>query len=183
MGEHKSPPPELDLTRRSQGRKPSSIVKQTTVIPAFQNQVGAQIFAIVGQSSNTRDQPAAVYPKSSKHPHLLSVEIGGSVFTQEVLNGFAMIKRPATREIPAVRQGFRAFVGVYPPSSRVPAHQWLVRRFEIPEGLVEEYFGEEVLLDSQMFDLQTLEEVEEILAKWHIDSAAFEAPWKNDWPL
>ena len=105
------------------------------------------------------------------------------MFTQEVLNGFQMIHRTAAAEIPATRAGHRAFVGVYPPLPQKQISLWRVRRFEIPEDLVDKYFGEEQLIDSEIIELNTLEEVEELLAKWNLDGARFEAPWKSDWPL
>ena len=105
------------------------------------------------------------------------------MFTQEVLNGFEMMARMATIEIPATHVGHRAFVGVYPPLPDKGIRQWRVRKFEIPETLVDKYFGEEQLIDPQSVQLDTLEQVENLLAKWKLDSAAFEAPWKNDYPL
>jgi hypothetical protein len=105
------------------------------------------------------------------------------LFTQEVLNGFQMTHRTAATEIPATRAGHRSFAGVYPPYDQKRISLWRVRRFEIPKELVDNYFGEEQLVDSEKIELNTLEEVEELLAKWNVDSASFEAPWKNDWPL
>jgi hypothetical protein len=105
------------------------------------------------------------------------------VFTQEVLNGFQMIALMAAIEIPANHAGLRAFVGVYPPSLGKEMLQWRVRRFVIPNELVDQYFGEDQMIDSQFVCLDTLEEVEQLIAEWGIDSAAFVAPWKNDWPL
>jgi len=105
------------------------------------------------------------------------------VFTQEVLNGFQMTARAATMEIPANLVNHRAFVGVYPPSPGKDTQQWRVRRFEIPNELVEEYFGEEQMLNNQFIHLGTLEQVEQLIRDWGLDCAAFEAPWKNDWPL
>jgi hypothetical protein len=48
---------------------------------------------------------------------------------------------------------------------------------------METNFGETDLLDSQFIRLDTMQEVEELLAKWALDSAAFDAPWKVDYPL
>jgi hypothetical protein len=105
------------------------------------------------------------------------------VFTQEVLNGFQITARMAAMEIPTSRAGHRAFVGVYPPSPGKDTQQWRVRRFEIPNELVEEYFAEDQMLDSQFIHLDTLQQVERLISDWGLDSAAFAAPWKNDWPL
>ena len=105
------------------------------------------------------------------------------MFTQEVLNGFEMIHRVATCEFPAIHSGCRAFAGVYPPLPDKRINQGRVRRFEIPEELVDQYFSEEQLIDSQFVCLDTLEEVERLLVSWGLDSAVFKAPWKNDWPL
>lgn len=105
------------------------------------------------------------------------------MFTQEVLNGFQMATRTAACEVPAIRPGCRAFVGVYPPLPEKRVNQWRVRRFEIPRELTEQYFGEEQLIDSQLVQLDTLEQVEELLASWKVDSAALQAPWKSDYPL
>ena len=105
------------------------------------------------------------------------------MFTQEVLNGFEMIRREATCEFAAIHSGCRAFAGVYPPLPDKGINQWRVRRFEIPEELVDQFFCEEQLIDSQFVHLDTLEEVERLLVSWGLDSAVFKAPWKNDWPL
>lgn len=105
------------------------------------------------------------------------------MFTQEVLNGFQMATRTAACEIPASHQGCRAFVGVYPPLPEKNVNQWRVRRFEIPKEFVDQYFGEEQLIDSQLVQLETVEQVEELLAAWNLDSAELQAPWKSDYPL
>lgn len=105
------------------------------------------------------------------------------MFTQEVLNGFQMATRTAACELPANHQGCRAFVGVYPPLPEKGVSQWRVRRFEIPKELVDQYFSEEQLIDSQLIQLETLEQVEELLASWNLDSAVLQAPWKSDYPL
>ena len=107
----------------------------------------------------------------------------GSMFTQEVLNGFQMATRTAACELPASRQGCRAFVGVYPPLPEKGVNHWRVRRFEIPTELVDQYFGEEQLINSQLVQMNTIEQVEELLATWNVDSAALQAPWKSDYPL
>ena len=51
------------------------------------------------------------------------------------------------------------------------------------DELVDQFFCEEQLIDSQFVRLDTLEEVERLLVSWGLDSAVFKAPWKNDWPL
>ncbi len=118
---------------------------------------------------------------SSEYSSIRSRE--GSLFTQEVLNGFQMATRTAACELPAIRQGYRAFVGVYPPLPEKGVSQWRVRRFEIPEELVDQYFGEEQLVDSHLVQLDTLEQVEELLATWNLDSSELQAPWRSDYPL
>jgi hypothetical protein len=57
-----------------------------------------------------------------------------------------------------------------------------VRRFEIPEGLVDQHFGEEQLVDSECIELDSLEAVEALLANWGIESAILQAPWLTDYP-
>ena len=76
-----------------------------------------------------------------------------------------------------------AFVGVYLPpfDKRVP--KWRVRRLAIPEHLVDQYFGEEDLVDSEFIRLDSLEEVEDFVSRWGIDSSTLDAPWKSDYPL
>lgn len=116
------------------------------------------------------------------------------MFTQEVRNGFEMIGRTAACELPAEHTGCRRFVGIYPPqvgrdTARVEPpipnnrQRWTVKRFEIPEALVDQYFGEEQLLDSESVHLDSLEAVEALLADWGIESAIFQAPWRTDYPL
>lgn len=102
-------------------------------------------------------------------------------FTQKTLNGFEMIRREAACEIPCWRSGHRSFIGIYPP--RRGLERWLVRRFSIPENLIDQYPGEGDLVDSVKIDLSSLEEVEELLASWSIDAGLFDAPWKSDYPL
>jgi hypothetical protein len=48
---------------------------------------------------------------------------------------------------------------------------------------MDEYFCERDMVDSEFIYLETLDEVEELLAKWGIDSAVFDAPWKCDYPM
>lgn len=116
------------------------------------------------------------------------------MFTQEVRNGFEMIGRMAACELPAEHAGCRRFVGVHPPrlEKGIPRvdgpdtrrdRRWHVKRFEIPEALVDQYFGEEQLIDSESVELDSLEAVEALLAKWGIESGVFEAPWRTDYPL
>jgi hypothetical protein len=116
------------------------------------------------------------------------------MFTQEVRNGFEMIGRMAACELPAEHAGRRRFVGVHPPrlEKDIPRVEnpgnlrlrlWHVRRFEIPERLVDQYFGEEELLDSESVDLDSLEAVEALLANWGIERGVFQAPWRTDYPL
>jgi hypothetical protein len=61
--------------------------------------------------------------------------------------------------------------------------RWCVRSFEIPEGLADQYFGEEQLSNSEFFELDSMEAVETLLANWRIDSGIFQAPWRTDYPL
>lgn len=105
------------------------------------------------------------------------------MFTQEVRNGFEMNGRTAACELPASNVGCRRFVGVYPPLPDKDIHRWRVRRFEIPESSVHQYFGEEQLLDSEFVYLDSLAEVETLLANWGIESCMFQAPWRTDYPL
>jgi len=62
-------------------------------------------------------------------------------------------------------------------------HQWRVKKFEIPEDLVSQNPYDGNLVDLQLVRLDTLEEVEGLLASWGIDSAQFDAPWKSDYPV
>ena len=103
------------------------------------------------------------------------------VFTQEVLNGFEMTARTAVAEIPAVRAGYRAFVAVYPPLPDKGVFQWRVRRFEVSEDLINSYFGEEQLIDSQLIQFETREQVESLLSAWQLEDVTFSAPWKTDY--
>jgi hypothetical protein len=98
-------------------------------------------------------------------------------------NAFEMKHRDAACEIRATRPDHRAFVGVYPPLPEHNIEKWRVRKFEIPSCLVEASFGEDALVDSVSLRLGTLEEVEEALASWDIDSSLLDAPWKSDYPL
>ena len=117
------------------------------------------------------------------------------MFTQEVRNGFEMIGRTAACELPAEHAGCRRFVGIYPPrlEKDIPRvappinannrQLWTVKRFEIPLALVDQYFGEEQLIDSESVHLDSLEAVEALLANWGIESGVFQAPWRTDYPL
>jgi hypothetical protein len=94
-----------------------------------------------------------------------------------------MTHRTAACEIPATHPERRAFVGVYPPLPEKQITCWRVRRFEIPRELAGQYFGEEQLIESQLIQLDTLDQVEETLVSWRLDSATLEATWKSDYPL
>jgi hypothetical protein len=74
-------------------------------------------------------------------------------------------------------------VGVCPPLPEKEIQKWRLRKFEIPEALIDKYFGEEDLVDSHFVRLDTLEEVESLMASWHIDCSLLDAPWKCDYPL
>ena len=104
-------------------------------------------------------------------------------FTVQTINAFEMTHRMAACEIKAARPGHRAFIGVYPPWPEKDLHRWRVRRFEIPEYLIYGNFGELDLLDATSVLLNTMLEVENLLATWEIDSALLDAPWKCDYPL
>ena len=104
-------------------------------------------------------------------------------FSLKTLNAFEMTNRLAACEIPAKAIDCRAFVGIYPPSPKENNLRWSITRFEIPSRLVNEYFGNEDLVDFQSIDTDTLEEVEDILRSWAIATSLFDAPWKCDWPL
>ena len=58
-----------------------------------------------------------------------------------------------------------------------------MKKFTIPERLVNEHFGNENLIEHEVIPLNTLGEVEELLTRWGVDSAAFEAPWETGYPL
>ena len=104
-------------------------------------------------------------------------------FTLQTLNAFEMTRRTAACEIAATRLDHRAFVAVYPPLPDKDVHKWRIRKFEIPRHILEEYFGEGDLVDSQLLRVDTLEEVEEVLSAWNIDPAMLDAPWKCAYPL
>ena len=116
------------------------------------------------------------------------------MFSQEVKNGFEMTGRMAACELPAERAGCRRFVGVYPPrlEKDIPRVEgpfterlrcWHVKRFEIPGALLDQYFGEEQLFDSESVELDSLEAVEALLSNWGIESGLLQAPWRTDYPL
>jgi hypothetical protein len=48
---------------------------------------------------------------------------------------------------------------------------------------METNFWEPDLVDSVFIRLATMQEVEALLAEWGLDSAAFDAPWKCDYPF
>ena len=103
-------------------------------------------------------------------------------FSLKTLNAFEMTGRMAACEIPAKRNEYRAFVGIYPPRPE-KEKRWRITRFEIPSRLVMESFGQEDLVDFLSLHGNTLEEVQDILRSWGIASSLFDAPWKCDWPL
>jgi hypothetical protein len=70
-----------------------------------------------------------------------------------------------------------------PPLPEKGIFAWRVRKFEILEELMDTNFGEDDLVDSVFIRLGTIEEVEALIAEWGLDSAAFRAPWKVDYPL
>ena len=104
-------------------------------------------------------------------------------FSLKTLNAFEMTRRDAACEIPAMRSGHRAFVGIYPPLPEKGILQWRVKRFEIPAALVYESVFDGDLVDLQFIRLDTLQEVEDVLRSWAIATSLFDAPWKCDWPF
>jgi hypothetical protein len=48
---------------------------------------------------------------------------------------------------------------------------------------IEEWFGEEDLVDSQRVELQSLEQVEELIKNWGFDTARFQQSLNTDYPL
>ena len=98
------------------------------------------------------------------------------MFNPKTLNGFSMLNRVASLETPPTHAGCRAFVGVYPPPPKgeIPRvgsplgdemfEKWRITKFEIPEGLVNEWFAQEQLIDFQSIHVDSLEEVEVLLA-------------------
>jgi hypothetical protein len=104
-------------------------------------------------------------------------------FTLQTLNGFEMTQREATCEIKATRPGHRAFVAVYPPLPEKNVYQWRIKKFEIPEELVSKSPYDGDLVDLQFVHAETLEEIEQILVSWKIDSSQFDAAWKSDYPV
>ena len=103
-------------------------------------------------------------------------------FSLKTLNAFEMTHRDAACEIPAKRAGHRAFVGIYPPLPEHGILKWRIKRFEIPAALVNESVYDGDLLDLLFIQVDTLEEVEDVLRSWAIASSLFDAPWKSDWP-
>lgn len=104
-------------------------------------------------------------------------------FDQKTLNAFEMTSREAASEVPATKADHRAFVAVYPPLVDKGVVQWRVRRFELPVNLLDQHFGEEDLVNSLFYKLESLEEVEGLLADWGVDPSRLDAPWKCDYPL
>ena len=84
-------------------------------------------------------------------------------FSQKTLNAFEMTSRIAACEIPCKRSGHRAFVGIYPPHPEKGISKWRIKRFEIPEVLVNESIYDGDMLDLQFVKVDTLEEVENVL--------------------
>src|SRR5437867_12744541 len=104
-------------------------------------------------------------------------------FTKRTISVFEMTRRSAAVEIPATHPNHRAFVEVMPPLPENRIYAWRVRKFEIPEELMETNFSEDALVNSMFVRLKPIEEVEALIAAWGLDSAAFDAPWKVDYPL
>jgi hypothetical protein len=104
-------------------------------------------------------------------------------FDPKTLNAFDTLHRMAACEIPARRSGHRAFIGIYPPLPDKGIAQWRVRRFEIPNELVDKSIYDGDLLDLQHIHAGTIDEVEDILRSWSVASSMFDAPWKCAWPL
>lgn len=102
-------------------------------------------------------------------------------FTIKTINGFEMVQRGAAVEIPAIRSGHRAFVGVSPPNAK--RNVWLMRKLEIAEEIMETNFWEPDLAEYQPIRLNTMQEVEDLLALRNLDSSKFDAPRKVDYPF
>ena len=110
----------------------------------------------------------------------------------KAINSLKMLRQEIASEIPAEDLNRRAWVAVYPPLKQqlinvVPGRwrgdTYLVKKFEIPKELVDEYFGQDSVYNLQKEEATSIEEVEQILAQWGIDSSTLEAPWHSDYPL
>jgi hypothetical protein len=104
-------------------------------------------------------------------------------FSLKTRNAFEMTHRYATREIDATRHRHRAFIAVYPPMPDKGIQQWRVKKFEIPEEKMHTNPYDDDLVDLEFVHLNTIDEVEHLLATWNIDSSKFDAPWKSDYPV
>ena len=104
-------------------------------------------------------------------------------FTIKTVNAFEMRRRMCACEVPAANVGYRAFVAVYPPNPERSLERWIVRRFEVSSELVNEYFGQEVLREAELVEVNLMQEAEAVLATWGLDSSRLDAPWKCDYPL
>ncbi len=104
-------------------------------------------------------------------------------FNVKTKNAFEMTARPAAAELTSHQVGRKAFIAVYPPSPVGSGGPWRVRRFEIPESLTDKYPAEEDLIGSTLIALNNLEDVEQLLTSWEVDSSTLDAPWKCDYPL
>lgn len=125
-----------------------------------------------------------MWNRASTNPEeTATVPLPPMAFTIKTLNAFEMTRRTAVCEITATRAGHRAFVGVYPPLLEKNIRQWRIKKFEIPQDLVNgnPYDGD--LVDLEFVSADSVEDVEGTLASWDVDSSQFDAPWKTDYPV
>lgn len=98
-------------------------------------------------------------------------------------NRLEMLRGVVACEVPATRQGCRAFAAIFPPSGESDDSQWTARKIEIPEGLVDQYFGDSDITESRVIRTASLEEAENTLVSWGVDTSQLDAPWNCDFPL
>lgn len=104
-------------------------------------------------------------------------------FTLKTINAFEMTHRMAACEVTSKLSGYRAFVAVYPPDPERDREAWIVRRFEVPAELIEEYFPQEALANAEYLEVNSMQEAEDLLTSWGVDASLLDAPWNCDYPL
>ncbi|MEZ0612023.1 hypothetical protein ACAW74_26165 [Fibrella sp. WM1] len=111
------------------------------------------------------------------------------MISESVLNRLIYDKGFVTTEVRATLPGCRRWVAIYPASNHspvdktIPDHLYSVLDFELTEGLMDKYFGEEDKLNQRRYYLNSLDEVNNLLNQLGLSQAQFTYPWRCDYPL
>lgn len=91
-------------------------------------------------------------------------------------------------ELKSTSEHLRRWIAIYKPdgepiNKNIPKRIYSIVEFELNVNKMEEYFGDEDMLNQKRFYANSEEELISILNSLNIDIGKFTYPWKCDYPL